>query len=309
MALNYTPTHRGGYIAITLSVVRPSVCSSVHTFVTDISASTGRNDFIFDMWLWHGDLYHVSPFQVYRTSTSCLPHDLEFFMVAVMKTFVTDISVSTGRNDFIFDMWLWHGDLYRVSSFQVYRTSTSCLPHDLEFFMFAVMKTFVTDISVSTGRNDLIFDMWLWHGDLYRVSSFQVYCTSTSCLPHDLEFFMFAVMKTFVTDISASTGRNDFIFDMWLWHGDLYRVSPFQVYRTSTSCLLHDLEFFMFAVMKTFVTDISASTGRNDFIFDMWLWHGDLYRVSPFHVYCTSTSCLPCDLRIFHVFTSFSCKC
>jgi hypothetical protein len=27
---------------------------------------------------------------------------------------------------------------------------------------------------------------------------------------------MFAVMKTFLTDISASTGRNDFIFDMWL---------------------------------------------------------------------------------------------
>jgi hypothetical protein len=61
--------------------------------------------------------------------------------------------------------------------------------------------------------------------------------------------------------------------------------------------------------VHTFVKDVSASTGRNDFIFDMWLWHGDLYRVSPFHVYCTSTSCLPCDLRIFHVFTSFSCKC
>jgi F0F1-type ATP synthase beta subunit len=41
---------------------------------------------------------------------------------------------------------------------------------------------------------------------------------------------------------------------------DLYRVSPFQVYRTSTSCLQCDLEFFMFAVMKTFVTIISAST-------------------------------------------------
>jgi hypothetical protein len=51
---------------------------------------------------------------------------------------------------------------------------------------------------------------------------------------------------------------------------DLYRVSPFQAYRTSTSCLPRDLEFFMFAVMKTFVIDISASTGRNDFIFDMW---------------------------------------
>ena len=105
-------------------------------------------------------------------------------------------------------------------------------------------------------------------------------------------------VHTFVTDISASTGRNDFIFDIWLWHGDLYRVSPFQVYRTSTSCLQCDLEFFMFAVMKTFVTVISASTGKNDFIFDMWLWHGDLYRVSPFQVYRTSTSCLLCDLQM-----------
>ena len=78
-------------------LVCPSVRTSVHTFVTDISASTGRNDFIFDIWLWHGDLYRVSPFQVYRTSTSCLPRNLEFVMFAVMKTFVTDISASTGR--------------------------------------------------------------------------------------------------------------------------------------------------------------------------------------------------------------------
>ena len=113
-------------------------------------------------------------------------------------------------------------------------------------------------------------------------------------------------VHTFITDISDSTGRNYFIFDMWFWHGDLYRVSPFQVYCTSTSCLPCDLDFFMLAIMEIFVTDISASTGRNDFIFDIWLWHGDLYRVSPFQVYCTSTSCLRCDLRIFHVFTAFS---
>ena len=168
-------------------LVRPSICPSVHTFVKDVSAATGRNDFIFDTWLWHSDLYRVSPFQAYRTSTSCLLRDLEFFMFAVMKTFVTDISDSTGRNDFIFDMWLWHGDLYHVSPFQVYRTSTSCLQCDLEFFMFAVTKTFVTVISASTGRNDFIFDIWLWHGDLYRVSPFQVYRTSTSCLPCDLQ--------------------------------------------------------------------------------------------------------------------------
>jgi hypothetical protein len=55
---------------------------------------------------------------------------------------------------------------------------------------------------------------------------------------------MFAIMKIFVTDISVSTVRSDFIiiFDIWLWHGDLYRVSPFQVYHTSTSCLQYDLD-------------------------------------------------------------------
>jgi hypothetical protein len=80
---------------------------------------------------------------------------LIIFHVCHNEIFVTDISVSTGRNDFIFDIWLWHGYLYRVSLFQVYRTSTSCLQCDLEFFMFAVIKTFVTIISASTGRNDL----------------------------------------------------------------------------------------------------------------------------------------------------------
>jgi hypothetical protein len=40
---------------------------------------------------------------------------------------------------------------------------------------------------------------------------------------------MFVVIKTFVTDISASTGRNDFICDIWLLHGDLYRVSKAEI--------------------------------------------------------------------------------
>ena len=66
----YTPTRREWAIL-------QSPCPSVHTFVTDISASTGRNDGIFDIWLWHGDLYRVSLFQVYHTSTSCLPCDLQ----------------------------------------------------------------------------------------------------------------------------------------------------------------------------------------------------------------------------------------
>jgi hypothetical protein len=42
------------------------------------------------------------------------------------------------------------------------------------------------------------------------------------------------------------------------------------------SCLLRDLEFFIFAAMKTFVTDISASTGRND---------SPVYRVTEFFMF------------------------
>ena len=81
---------------------------------------------------------------------------------------------------------------------------------------------------------------------------------------------MFAVMKTFVTVLSQLLLEEIILYlILWLWHGDLFRVSPLQVYRTSTSCLQCDLEFFMFAVMKTFVTVVSASTGRNDFIFDI----------------------------------------
>jgi hypothetical protein len=43
--------HGGAILQSPCLSVRPSVCASVHTFVTDISASTGRNDFIFDICL------------------------------------------------------------------------------------------------------------------------------------------------------------------------------------------------------------------------------------------------------------------
>ena len=72
--LNYTPTRREGAIL-------QSPCN--HLVVKDVSAATGRNDFIFDIWLLYGELYSVSPFQVYRTSTSCLPYDLNFLVMSV----------------------------------------------------------------------------------------------------------------------------------------------------------------------------------------------------------------------------------
>jgi hypothetical protein len=42
---NYTPTHREGAI---LQSPCPLVHPSIHTFVKDVSAATGKNDFIFD---------------------------------------------------------------------------------------------------------------------------------------------------------------------------------------------------------------------------------------------------------------------
>jgi hypothetical protein len=60
--------------------------------------------------------------------------------------------------------------------------------------MLAVMKTFVTDISASTGRNDFIPPL-VERG---------LYCNHLVC----------PSVHFFVTDISASTGRNDFIFDI-----------------------------------------------------------------------------------------------
>ena len=67
------PTHRVGAIL-------QSPCLSVRLSVR----SHFRNRYLsfywkksFDIWLWHGDLYRVSAFQVYRTSTSCLPCDLQ----------------------------------------------------------------------------------------------------------------------------------------------------------------------------------------------------------------------------------------
>ena len=41
ITIYYTPTRREG-------VILQSPCPSVHTFVKDVSAATGRNDFIFD---------------------------------------------------------------------------------------------------------------------------------------------------------------------------------------------------------------------------------------------------------------------
>jgi hypothetical protein len=142
--INYTPTRREGAI---LQSPCPSVCPSVHTFVTDISASTGRNDFITIQLFTSYRLlsYSIPRKKLYLTSASEKNHskkyDINDFFGTVQNnlrkvktptrregailqspcssvspsvcpsvhTFVTDISASTGRNDFIFDIWLWHG--------------------------------------------------------------------------------------------------------------------------------------------------------------------------------------------------------
>ena len=262
---NYTPTLlSGGYYTPTLyewglycnHLVRPSVCPSVHTFVTDISASTGRNDFIFDIWLWHGDLYLVSPFQVYRTSTSCLQCNLEFFMFAVMKTFVTVISASTRRNDYIWYMalawWLvpclpFPGLPHIYFLFTVRLTNERVgvflarrsVQHLVRFSYLMVISTTKLCNIIQKQRGQHLFQVCIQ-------VQIKILCISAPCyeVPPTRDYLSYytpthregAILQspclsvrpsvhTFVTDISASTGRNDFIFDTWLWHSDLY-LSP-----------------------------------------------------------------------------------
>jgi hypothetical protein len=50
--------------------------------------------------LLHDELYRVSPFQVYRTSTSCLPCDLDFLVMSVeIYTNLTQMSGVNGQTN------------------------------------------------------------------------------------------------------------------------------------------------------------------------------------------------------------------
>jgi hypothetical protein len=113
---------------------------------------------------------------------------------------------------------------------------------------------------------------------------------------------MFAVMKTFVTVISASTGRNGlkirvgrvigtthiFLFGLItsIQFNELENIYTYQMRIALTNYLLfienrYHKHMLMCNIVRplvrpsvypsvhTFVTDISASTGKNDFIFDI----------------------------------------
>ena len=111
----------------------------------------------------------------------------------------------------------------------------------------SVSQSVRTDISASTGGIDFKFCIQLLLDELQDHLCFQVCQTSTSCLPGRLVLFFrlkISMFKFFVTDFSASTGGNDFKFCIQLQHDELYRASPFQVCRTSTSCLPSRLRQF-----------------------------------------------------------------
>ena len=97
-----------------------------------------------------------------------------------------------------------------------------------------------TDISASTEGIDLKFCIQLQH-DVYSIRFFfQVHRTPTSCFLDRLGLFLGFKMrhsKIFVTDSSAFTEGIDLKYGIQLQHDQLYRASPFQVCRTSTSCL------------------------------------------------------------------------
>ena len=79
-----------------------SPCPSVHTFVTDISASTGRNDLIYGFDMVTCTVSPLSRFTAHLLPVYSATQNFSCF--PVMKTFVTVISASTGRNDLVFDI-------------------------------------------------------------------------------------------------------------------------------------------------------------------------------------------------------------
>jgi hypothetical protein len=71
------------------------------------------------------------------------------------------------------------------------------------------------------------------------------------------------VMKTFVTVISASTGRNDFIFDIWLWHDDLYHVWETQ-YKSPCQSHISNIKSFLPVEAEITVTKVFITTNMKN---------------------------------------------
>ena len=149
-----------------------------------------------------------------------------------------------------------------------------------------MFKFFVTDFSASAWGNDFKFCIQLQHDELCPASPFQVCRRSTSTVYRaDLGNFQpkSYMCKFFVTDFSASAGGNDFKFCIQLQHDELYRASPFQVCRRSTSCLPSRLR--QFSAWK-----LHVQIFRNRFLSFCWRkWFQILYTASTWWV----VPCLP----------------
>ena len=170
----------------------------------------------------------------------------------MFKFFVTDFSASTGGNDFKFCIQLQHDELYVPPLFRFVGGLLPVYRADLGNFhpKSYMFKFFVMDFSASTGGNDFKFCIQLQHSRwvVPCLSPFQV-CQHGGLLPvYRADFGNFQpksyMFKFFVTDFSASAGGNDFKFCIQLQHDELYRASPFQVCRRSTSCLPSRLRQF-----------------------------------------------------------------
>ena len=122
--------------------------------------------------------------------------------------------------------------------------------------------------------------------ELYRFSPFQVCWGSTSCLPILCNLSISDYwMKICVTLFSACVHRDDLIFGLYLYLGELYCFSPFQVCRGSTTCLQILCNFSIPDFnLKICVPLFSACVHRNELIFGMKLYLWELYSFSPFQV-------------------------
>ena len=107
-----------------------------------------------------------------------------------------------------------------------------CIPPLVERGLYCnhLVRPFVRQFTLLLNMSQLLLEEMI----LFLIHDFGIAtCTvsplsgPTSCLQCDLAFFMFAVIKTCVTDILASTGRNDLIYGFCMVNCTMSPLSRF----------------------------------------------------------------------------------
>ena len=175
----------------------------------------------------------VSPFQVYRTSTSCLQCDLEFFMLAVNENF---------RNSYLSFYWKkWFYIWYMALAWWL----VPCLPFPglpHIYFLFTVQLRIFHVCCNENFRNSYLSFYWkkwfyIWY---MALAWWLVPCLPFPGLPHICFLFTVQLTNERVGVFLARRSVEHFVtlaFEGWWCLMALSTI--FQLYRGNFSCILN----------------------------------------------------------------------